>query len=104
MVLKCFAGCETDTVLGAIGLTFSDLYPPRPTAAMTPEQRGEARQAVKEAHWAAALTTLAQDTLFIQAAASMLAQGQPLPATDIARLAEASGRIHHAKEVLCGRR
>ena len=30
LLLKCFAECETAAVLAAIGLDWSDLYPPRP--------------------------------------------------------------------------
>ena len=29
ILLHCFAGCETDDVLGAIGLTFTDIMPER---------------------------------------------------------------------------
>ena len=29
VLLHCFAGCETDDVLGAIGLTFTDIMPDR---------------------------------------------------------------------------
>ena len=29
ILLKCFAGCETENVLGAIGLSFSDVMPDR---------------------------------------------------------------------------
>src|SRR5687768_8336838 len=29
--LHCFAGCDKQNILGAVGLTFSDLYPPKPT-------------------------------------------------------------------------
>lgn len=103
VVLKCFAGCATDDVLGAIGLTYSDLYPPRPIA-NTPAERAQVRQAVRESQWAAALTTLARDTLLVQAAAGMLAKGEPLPASDLDALIAAAARIHDAKETLCGRR
>ena len=27
--LHCFTGCDNESILSAIGLTFSDLYPPR---------------------------------------------------------------------------
>lgn len=32
VLLKCFAGCSTEEVLGAIGMTFDDLYPEKPYA------------------------------------------------------------------------
>lgn len=103
-VIHCFAGCQTDDVLGALGLTFSDLYPPRDRASLTPAERSQARAAVIEAGWAAALKTLAQDVLLLQAAAGMLAQGLPLPPSDLTALSAAAIRIDNAKEVLCGRR
>ncbi len=30
ILLNCFAGCDKESILGSIGLTFSDLFPPRP--------------------------------------------------------------------------
>jgi hypothetical protein len=30
ILLNCFAGCDKELILGAIGLTFSDLFPPKP--------------------------------------------------------------------------
>lgn len=104
VVVRCFAGCATDDVLGAIGLTFSDLYPPRERGSMTPEQRSHTRLAVQQAGWAAALTTLASDVLTVEAVAGMLATGHPLAQIDLDALSAARQRIHYAKETLCGRR
>lgn len=104
VVLHCFAGCQTDDVLGAIGLTMSDLFPPRDRASMTPAERSQARQAAQQAGWAAALTTLAQDTLLVQSVAGMLGRGEKMHPSDIDSLTAAATRIHNAKEVLCGRR
>ena len=93
--MSTFAGCATDDVLGAIGLTFSDLYPPRPIA-NTSAERAQVRQSVRESQWAAALTTIARDTLLVQAAAGMLARGEPLPASNLDALTAAAARIHLA--------
>jgi hypothetical protein len=30
IIMHCFAGCDSSAVLAAVGLTFSDLYPPKP--------------------------------------------------------------------------
>lgn len=40
-LLHCFAGCDTAAVLAAVGLEFSDLYPPRPatTTFVKPERQ-----------------------------------------------------------------
>lgn len=104
VVLHCFAGCETDDVLGAIGLTMSDLFPARERASMTPAERSQARQAAQQAGWAAALTTLAQDTLLVQACAGAMLKGQALIPSDHDALTAAAARIHNAKGALCGRR
>ncbi len=31
ILIRCFAGCDIESVLAALGLDFSDLFPPRPT-------------------------------------------------------------------------
>lgn len=104
VVAHCFAGCQVDDVLGAIGLTMSDLFPPRERAAMTPAERSQARLAAQQAGWAAALTTLAQDTLLVQACAGAILRGHPLLLGDHEALAAAAMRIYAAKDTLCGRR
>ncbi len=103
-LVKCFAGCETADVLAAVGMTFADLFPRKPAADMTHAERSQVRQAVRESQWAAALTTLARDTLLVQVAAGMLSRGEKLHPSDFDALTAASARIHDAKEVLCGRR
>jgi hypothetical protein len=30
ILLNCFAGCDKESILGSLGLTFSDLFPPKP--------------------------------------------------------------------------
>lgn len=104
VVLTCYAGCAPLDVLTAIGLSFSDLYPPRERASMTHAERSQARIAAREATWAASLVNLARDTLTVQAAAGMLANGHTLSATDYADLTAAATRIAQAKDALCGRR
>ena len=32
VLLHCFAGCDTESILAAVGMTFTDLYPERPKA------------------------------------------------------------------------
>jgi hypothetical protein len=39
ILLHCFAGCDTDSVLSAIGLTFDDLFPERGHQQGKPEHR-----------------------------------------------------------------
>ncbi len=47
VLLHCFAGCEVESVLTAIGLTFSELYPEKPGSDISHKpvrQRFDARQ------------------------------------------------------------
>lgn len=39
ILLHCFAGCEADEVLGAVGLEFKDLYPERITDHAQPQRK-----------------------------------------------------------------
>ena len=40
VLLHCFAGCEVEAILDAVGMTFGDLFPPRPLGHCThPERR-----------------------------------------------------------------
>ena len=50
VLIHCFSGCDTEDVLSAVGLTFSDLYPERIGAehAYKPKRNGfDARQALE---------------------------------------------------------
>jgi hypothetical protein len=48
VLLKCFAGCEPDGILSALGLTKKDLFPERMFASANPQQRRQS--AAKAAH------------------------------------------------------
>lgn len=39
VLLHCFAGCDVEAVLGAVGLTMEDLFPPRQIQHGGPERR-----------------------------------------------------------------
>ena len=49
VLAHCFAGCDTAAILTAIGMEFSDLYPPRPDTCAKPERRPFPAQDVLEA-------------------------------------------------------
>ncbi len=91
-LIHCFAGCGTDAVLGAIGLTVSDLFPPKPT-------EYSKRQPPKGPHPSDALRCLSGESLLVLAAADLLAKGDALNAADSQRLALAARRIRAACEV-----
>lgn len=95
IIMKCFAGCESETILTAIGLRFSDLYPEPLTREFLPKIR---------APFSAldALACLAQESGIIAIAASDIALGKTLSDQDAERVATASGRIAAALECVHG--
>lgn len=88
-LVHCFGGCDVSDVLGAVGLTFSDLYPPR----VVDHRVGPERRPFPAAD---VLRAVAFEALVVAAAARMLASGQPLGGADHDRLIVAASRIQAA--------
>ena len=101
VLVHCFAGCPVHDVVGAIGLTVSDLFPPRVTGDR-PEDRRRLRELARQGQWAAALGVLGREALVVLIACRMAAKGQPLQPNDLDRLAVAELRIDRCREVLRG--
>lgn len=99
VLLHCFGGCKAIEVLEAVGLTWADIMPPR-TWPESPEERRQARRALREASWAAALSVLAVEATIVRLASAQLARWQQLTEEDDARLALACERIDKAAAVL----
>lgn len=89
-LMHCFAGCETATILDALGLTFSDLFPEPLTRESLPRTRGGIG-----AH--EALACLRSESAVLAIMASDLASGQ---AIDADRAALCAGRIASALEAV----
>ena len=88
VLLHCFAGCDPDSVLAAVGLTFSDLMPERLQADF---------KSVRFAFSALdALRALVADLLFIRLCALSLAQGRALIESDREALHQSAYRIENA--------
>jgi hypothetical protein len=88
MLLHCFAGCEPDAVLAAIGLTFADLMPERLQGDFKP---------VRFAFSALdALRALVADLLFIRLCALSMSKGRELIASDLDELFKSASRIENA--------
>lgn len=88
VLLHCHAGCDPDSVLAAVGLTFSDLMPERLQGDFKP---------VRFAFSALdALRALVADLLFIRLCALSLAQGQALIESDREALHQSAYRIENA--------
>lgn len=85
-LVHCFAGCSVEEVLAAVGLTFSDLSPPRAVNHLVkPERRPFPAADV--------LRAVAFEALVVSASAVMMADGRRLREADIDRLITAASRI-----------
>lgn len=90
-----FAGCDVDAVVGAIGLTVSDLFPPRDSVKYE-------RQSRHSIHPADALAALAHEALIVLVTARSVASGDALNQSDLDRLSLAVSRISAATGVCNG--
>lgn len=94
VLVKCFAECETECVLSAVGLDFSALYPPRPL--------GDCIQPVRRPFPAVdVLQAVSFEALFVLMCARTINQGETLSDADRARLLIAVSRLERAVEVAC---
>lgn len=87
ILIHCFAGCSIDSILGAVGMDVSDLYP-------------DHQRLVKPQKLSApdALRCIAYEALVVMASAGTLRQ-RGLTPDEIGRLAKASGRIQASLEM-----
>jgi hypothetical protein len=89
ILLHCFAGCDVQDVIGAVGLTISDLFPPRPLDHLVkPERRPFPAADV--------LRAVGFEALVVSAAAVAMLAGQPFTELDRDRLILAASRIQAA--------
>ena len=91
ILAHCFAGCAVESVLAAVGLTLSNLYPPRAAGYTSkPERRPFPAADV--------LRAISFEALLVAIAAAHLSKGEPLSEVDRARLMVAHTRIRTAVE------
>lgn len=86
ILIKCQAGCSAEEVLDAIGLTFSDLYPPK---AIDNHAKPERRPFPA----ADVLRAIGYEALVVSAAAVTMLSGESFTQVDRDRLMVAAGRI-----------
>lgn len=92
VLIHCFAGCDTEAVLSAVGLTFSDLYPPRlDDHRRKPERRPFPASDI--------LKALAHEALVVAIAAEDLHKGRSLSDEDHNRLLVAAQRIRQGVDL-----
>ena len=98
VLVHCFAGCDVTDVLSAVELTLADMFPER-TSNASPQAGREARAAIREICWPAALGVLSREASIVLSVVNALARGA-LTAEHTARLETAVERIQRAREVL----
>ena len=81
VLIHCFAGCDVDDILGAVGMTFEDLFPPSNRAYQAVKKPFSDRQV---------LAVLKSEALIIKMAVS---QPQPLTPEDSNRAMLAISRL-----------
>lgn len=94
ILIHDFAGCEVESILGSLGLTFGDLFP---------EPLGDLPR-VRPAFTALeALVALSRECGVCAIVASQMAEGQSVSEEDAKRVRIAAGRIGWALEFVHGR-
>ena len=84
ILVHCFASCEVGSILAAVDLGFSDLYPERPISHRERGIRFNPRDL---------LLLVAREAWVVALAAEDISRGKPLNSPDHKRLLSAVGRI-----------
>lgn len=101
ILVHCFAGCAIHEVLGAIGLSASDLFP-RQFKGASPEARRELQGLALRAQVRACASVLDHEAAVVLIAAGDVDRGRVLNDADHARLAIAADRIRAARVAIGG--
>lgn len=94
VLLHCFGGCETESVLSAVGMTMSDLFPPDDKRREYPV---EGKPAIKPAFYASDLMRIIGfEALVVQIVALDIAHDKPVSKETRDRMLLAYQRIDEA--------
>jgi len=94
VLVHCFAGCETESVLGAVGMDMTDLFPPEEKRRQYTEH---GKPSVKPAFYASDLMrVIAFEALVVQIVAFDIASGKKPSEEDRQRMMVAYQRIDEA--------
>lgn len=94
VLVHCFAGCDTESVLDAVGLTFSDLYPERLHHHRAPTR--------PRADYRALWLVVRRAFYLLLVATEDISAGRPLSIDDQRKVQAARRRIEQAARVLDG--
>jgi hypothetical protein len=94
VLVHCFAGCETESVLGAVGMDMTDLFPPEEKRR---QYTDHGKPSVKPAFYASdLLRVIAFEALVVQVVAFDIAAGKRPSEEDRKRMMVAYQRIDEA--------
>lgn len=94
ILLHCFGGCSTETVLGALGMDLTDLFPPSDNFDHTQQRKPLAQRF----YASDMLRVIKLEASIVAIAAYDMSKGKTLPPKDLERLHLASLRINEACE------
>lgn len=97
ILVKCWAGCGVDEIVGALNLELSDLFPERPKADHAPGLRVSFPAAD-------VLAAVDREVFYVAYMAATMAQGHTLTATDRTILWQAYERLMEARRLALGER
>lgn len=100
--IECWSGCDKEQILQGLSLEWKDLFWRQDYHRMTPQEKREIREKVKQSGWKTALELLPLEILIVQMASVDLLREKPLNEADHLRLEQAVKLISSAKAVLCG--
>ena len=96
VLVHCFAGCSAHEVVSAAGITFAELFPPRPVEGHATKSERRPFPALD------VLRCIAQEALILAVAAMRMGAGYLLSEEDRKRLLVAAGRIGSALDLVEG--
>jgi len=98
VLVHCFAGCSVDNILGAVGMSVEDLFPPR-----QPDAYEGAQPAVRPRFTSGQLlAVLRKEAAIVMVAAADAGRGRKINQTDRDRVLLAGQRIESAMEAAGG--
>lgn len=100
LLIHDFGGCPVTSILQAIGLSSTDLFPERDYKNLPPAERARIREFAGMGQWRAALGVLHREATIVAIAAGDIATGIALNRSDHGRLLRALELIDQARAVL----